>query len=221
MTIYQNAFKNARLFLGISLRKLAAKLKVDAAHISRIENNLKPPGIALLKKLEVVTGLSFWALVNGDFESNNQHLYIKLSNLNLNDMIIDFKELSTEDRKYLRNKFDVDIEELNSSLKNTQDKLKARLEKSNLKEGELEVLETALKEAQDNLDFLKTAGADAAMIASQQKLVDSAETDLRSKQRSSGILTDREIVLEQLEIEETKARIQLRQDQITAIDAAG
>jgi len=219
MTIYQRAFKNTRAFLKISLRRLSSFLEVDPAYISRIENGKQTPSLALIKKLENVTGLSFWALEKGDIDSENQYKYSKFSKINSNYMILDFKELSAADRTDVREKFNVKIKELDKKLNDAKDKLNARVEKSTLSEGELEKLEAVLQGAQANLNFLTTNNANADMVASQQVIVEEAEKDLRDTRRKSGILTDQELVDEQVEIKEIEASIKIRQDMIAEIDA--
>lgn len=219
MTVYQSAFKNARVFLNVSLRKLALLLKVDAAYVSRIESDKQTPSLALIKKLEALTNLSFWALAAADFATENQNKYIKFIHINLKIMQIDFNEMSAEDRADLREKFSVEIKEFNKKLTTANDKLGARVEKSTLNEGELEVLETKLQKAQANLTHLKSTNAAAEVITDQEEVVAEAEKVLRETRRKGGILTDQELVVEVVEIKEVEALIKVRQDMITDIDA--
>ena len=134
-------------------------------------------------------------------------------------MQIDFNEMSAEDRADLREKFSVEIKEFNKKLTTANDKLGARVEKSTLNEGELEVLETKLQKAQANLTHLKSTNAAAEVITDQEEVVAEAEKVLRETRRKGGILTDQELVVEVVEIKEVEALIKVRQDMITDIDA--
>lgn len=218
-TIYQKAFRNARSNQNISLSRFAPVLGVSKQLLSRIENGLQKPSIDLIKKLEKLTNLSFWALVAGDFENQNQHTYVKLSNLNLNTMSINFSELDVAQRNYLNNKFDVEIKELKDQIAEAKSRLAKRLEKSTLSEGELGILEAEVQKTKATLDYLTNNNAPAEMIADQKARADKAEADLVDKKRKGGIISDEEAILEQVMIEELELKIKLREDKITEIKA--
>jgi transcriptional regulator with XRE-family HTH domain len=217
-SVYQKAFRNARLYLKISLRNFAPQLGVDRAFISRIENDKQKPSMALLKKLETFTGFSFWALANGDFKAENQEKYIKLSSLNFDEMEIGLHELNPKQRNYLHSKLSVEIIELKDVLAEEKNKLAYRLEKSNLYKGELEYWETTLQKAQTALDFLTQSQAPEDMIVAQQKQVDKIAKTWENKKMNLGILGEDKVILEQIALQELEFKIKLRESKLEEID---
>lgn len=136
-------------------------------------------------------------------------------------MEIDFTELSSEDRNYFKSKFDVEIQELNEDLKNAKAKFTVRLQKSNLNEDELELLEETVQKAQSNLDFLTNSNAPADLISDQQLKLEESQNALTEKKRKTGIVSDRAAVLEQIDIKEIELQINLRQEKLTELEALG
>jgi transcriptional regulator with XRE-family HTH domain len=218
-SIYQNAFRNARFYKNISLRNFAPLLGVSKPLISRIENGLQTPSITLIKKLEQVTGFAFGALVLGDFLQENQNLYVKIIDQNLNTMTVNFSEISTNDRNFFLKKFEVEIEEIQEEISEAKSRLAKRIEKSTLSESELSVLEAEVQKAKTNLEFLKSSNAPAQMLTDQEGVLAKAEMDLADKKRKGGIISDKEAIAEQVVIEELEMRIKLREDKIAAIKA--
>jgi len=218
-TIYQDAFRNARFQMQISLNKLAAKLGVTKSLISRIENDQQKPSIALLKKLENVSGFSFWALVAGDFQTDNQHQYIKLSALNFKNKIIKLSTLSVEDQNYLRKKFEIEIQTLSEKLKKGKEKLRIYQKKVGTFKKELEPLEKQFQEIENNLAFLKNNNAPQSLLLAQQTQLNKAKIILEEKKRKKPLINSQAIILAQIAIEEIKLKIQLRQEKIAELKA--
>jgi transcriptional regulator with XRE-family HTH domain len=217
--IYQKAFRNARLYKNLSLLQIASLLGVSKQFVWKIETGLKTPNIYLIKKLEQVTGLSFWALVAGDFLQENQNKYVKISNQNFHTMTVNFSEISTNDRNFFLKKYEVEIEEIQEEISEAKGRLAKRIEKSALSEGELSSLDAEVQKAKTNLEFLKSSNAPSQMIADQQAVVVKAENELADKKRKGGIISDREAYAEEISIKEMEMRIKLREDEIVAIKA--
>lgn len=220
-TIYQKAFLNARLHQKKTLCSFANTLSVNKAYISRIENNKVKPSMALLRKLERVTGFSFWALAKGDFDILNQENYVKLSNLNFNNMTIKLSDMNATQRSYLQNKFDVEIKEVKDKIAEAKSNLAKKLEKSSLGEVELDALEAEVQSNQTTLDFLTSANASAEMIAAQKNRLTKAENDLAEKKRKGGMISDEDGYLEQVAIELLELGIKVREEKIAEIKAIG
>jgi transcriptional regulator with XRE-family HTH domain len=217
--MYDKAFKNARIFQKKSLQNFATPLNVSKQYIWKIEQGIKTPSLDLLKKLEAVTGFSVWALATGDFERENQHLYLKLSNQNFTTMPVNLNEYSVVDRNFFVKKLEVEIDEIREQTAQSKGALAKRLERSSLSEGELNNLEAEVEKAKAVLAHLTNTNAAASMVTDQRGAVAKAETELSERKRKGGIISDREAFLEELMIEELELKIKLREDKIAALKA--
>ena len=216
-TIYQQAFRNARLLQKKSLSEFAPILAVNKSHISKIENGFKKPSIALMKRLEIITGLHFWALVAGDFAIENQQKYAKISIINYEDIKIDYHKLSESDKNYLCSRFEVEIRKFEKQIEKTKYKLAKQLKKLSLNKNVLAEMEQNIKSGKMNLEFLMQSDAPATLIAHQKSYVEKVEADLEAKKSKIGIRSGVEHILMQVMIEELEMKVKLREDKILKI----
>lgn len=218
--IYQKAFFNGRLLFKDSLRKFAFKLGIAHSFLSRIENGKQTPGHRLVSKLIVLTGYELPALVSGDFTTTSRQGAKPAKFFNPNEtMELNFNELNAQQRTYLRDKWSAEIKELTDAIAEAKVKLAKRIEKSQLSEGEITILETELQNAKDILTHLQNTGAPAGMITQQQAQVAGIESRLVEKKQKGGIISDEEAVLEQVGIDELEWKRQYRENKIAQIAA--
>lgn len=217
--MYQNAFRNARIFQHLSLQDLATMLGISKPYLWKLEKGMRSPSSDLLKKLETVTGFSVWALAAGDFQPENQHLYVKLSHRNIIYIPLNLNELSAVDRHFFIKKLEVEVDEIREQISEAKVALSKRLARSASSESELKNLEAEVQKAKAVLAHLTNTNATAAALADQSAAVAKAEAELSERKRIGGIISDREAFFEELSIEEMEMKIKLRVDKIAAIKA--
>lgn len=222
MQILTKAIIRDRAELGLSQRQMAKKLGVSQSYLTKVERGEKPPSYHLLYKVGRLTGKTFlqsdspaglaigsWILTY-DTMTNPEKIAMEHFN---------FSELSTEQRTYLRNKWSVEVKELSDEIDQQRSKLAKRLQKLDVSESELALLDKELSDARSVLDALTAASMDETVIQIQQAAVSQAEAARSEFLQKGGLLSDEEVILQQMEIHDLEAKRAVRAQRIAELDA--
>ncbi|MEM9983442.1 MAG: hypothetical protein AAF734_13170 [Bacteroidota bacterium] len=120
---------------------------------------------------------------------------------------------------YLRNKWSAAIKELTDEIAETRAKLTKRIDKSEVSEGEIKLLEENVEKSKEIFAYLQSNNADPTMVEQQQKAVTLAENQLAERKNKGGLVSEEDAVLEKVEIEELEWRKQNLEGKIAEIDA--
>ena len=127
-------------------------------------------------------------------------------------------ELDLDVLQYLKGKWNVDIIELEREIKRSTDRLNVRIERQSVNEQALDEAKAQLQNAESVLQHLTSTSAPQDMQDRQQAAVDKANLVLQDVQLSGNALTDGEIILQQVNIDELVLSRQYREDKVTEID---
>ncbi len=131
----------------------------------------------------------------------------------------EFKNLTQEQLKYLRQKWSSEAIELNRTRVRTEKRLERKLEKQEVNIVEIEGLRNEYEQAKLLLEHLQSTNAPQGLITSQKESMEKKKSEYEEESMGLNVMTDEEAWIAHLEIEELQLRIDLRQAKITEINS--
>ena len=127
-------------------------------------------------------------------------------------------EMSTGERAYLKEKWSVQVHELERDITRSRKRLENRMEKTEVDAAKLLALEAQLTNANRILTHLQNTAASAEMLNMQEGIVLRIQQEYEDIRLGTNTLTDEEFYLQQVSIEELERSKQYRLDKIAEVD---